>query len=65
MDGGQSPFYILGLMSFFPNYYTVFDLDANKIGFAPSKHASKRIHDLYEYYGKQDSLISTLKDSVT
>lgn len=50
MNGGSENFYILGLLNFFPNYYTVFDLDKNRIGFAPSKHANKRIHELYQYY---------------
>ena len=38
MHYDDMPFWILGL-NFFHNYYTVFDLENKKVGFAPSKGA--------------------------
>ena len=48
------------MSTFFPNYYTVFDLDNNKIGFAPSKFANKRIGELYKQYGHDIDMIEDL-----
>ena len=36
--GGSTPFWILGI-NFFQNYYTVFDAENLRIGFAVSKYS--------------------------
>lgn len=45
------PFHIMGL-NFFQNYYTVFDQEQGRLGFAPSIHASSRLDDLMESHQK-------------
>jgi len=40
-------FWILGL-NFFENYYTVFDQENRKVGFAPSYNSKPRLHELIE-----------------
>lgn len=41
------PYHIMGL-TFFQNYYTVFDGEQKRIGFAPSIHADTRLYELIE-----------------
>ena len=53
------------MSTFFPNYYAVFDLDNNKIGFAPSKYANKRISELYKQYGHDIDMIEDLSSDNT
>lgn len=48
MRGDKSPFWILGLSNFFPNYYVVFDMENYRIGFAINKLAKKSVHQLYK-----------------
>ena len=57
MRGGKSPFWILGLSNFFPNYYVVFDMENYRIGFAINKFAKKSVHQLYEQYKKEQDLL--------
>jgi hypothetical protein len=39
------PFYIMGL-NFFHQYYTIFDQENKRLGFAPSIHADGRLDQL-------------------
>ena len=39
------PFYIMGL-NFFHQYYTIFDQENKRLGFAPSIHADDRLGEL-------------------
>lgn len=41
------PFFIMGL-NFFHQYYTVFDQEERRLGFAPSIHADPRLQELIE-----------------
>jgi hypothetical protein len=50
MEGGTEPVWILGLGSFFPNYYVVFDQENYRIGFAINKHARKSVNLMTEQY---------------
>ena len=57
MRGSKTPFWILGLSNFFPNYYVVFDMENYRIGFAINKNAKKRVSEMYEQFQKEQSLI--------
>ena len=50
MNCGPVDYWILGLANFFPNYYTIFDLDSNRVGFAVSKFASKSFEKLKQEF---------------
>jgi hypothetical protein len=47
MHHPKLPFYIMGL-NFFHQYYTVFDQEERRLGFAPSIHADARLDELIE-----------------
>lgn len=47
MHNPTLPFYLLGL-NFFQNYYTIFDQENKRLGFAESIHAHPRVRELRE-----------------
>jgi len=47
MHNPTLPFYLLGLI-FFQNYYTIFDQENKRLGFAESIHAHPRVRELRE-----------------
>jgi len=49
------PFHIMGL-NFFQNYYTVFDQEKKRVGFAPSIHADERLDAIIKSAGKLISI---------
>ena len=57
MEGGDEPVWILGLGSFFPNYYVVFDQENYRIGFAINKHARKSVSQLTKQFKETETLV--------
>ena len=63
MEGDNTPFWILGLSSFMPNYYTVFDMENYRIGFAINKNARPSVHELHKQYHKEREMMELSETS--